>query len=60
MLKIGDKVKLRTTKARETHDYKMSTVTELYKDIPGGVKLKDKIGGFYSWNEKDLQLIKQD
>lgn len=34
-------------------------VVELYKDIPGGVKLDRAIDFFRSWNEDALTLVKR-
>ena len=45
--KVGDKVRV---KGFRHH----AVVARLYADIKGGVKLDRLVGGFYSWNVKDL------
>ena len=50
--KIGDRVRV---KSHRQH----AIVAQLYTDIKGGVKLDRMIGGFYSWNVKDLVMVQK-
>jgi hypothetical protein len=59
-IRIGDWVCL-TRQARLTtanpRSIRKARVARFYKDIPGGVRLETPLGGFYSWNVKDLIQI---
>lgn len=61
-VRIGSKVRLRkgtVTGARQVgvRNYKTATVENFYDNVEGGVVLSRAIGGFRSWNVKDLELV---
>jgi hypothetical protein len=37
--------------------WRTSVVQLIYSDIPGGVRLQDRLDGFYSWNVAELELV---
>lgn len=45
--KVGDQVRVRGFK-------QCAVIESLYPDIRGGVRLDRMVGGYYSWNVKDL------
>ena len=47
--KVGDRVTHKKTGAHRI-------IVELYRDIPGGVRLDQPVEGFRSWNVADLKL----
>ena len=61
VLQVGDVVCLRPTTVvcrGESHGG-TATVRNLYSDIEGGVYLEPMLGGFHSWNEQDLLIVRR-
>lgn len=56
-LKVGDIVLV-----RGYHDQGVRKIAEIYPQelIPGGVRLNREVFGFFSWNEDELSLAKED
>lgn len=57
-MKISDKVRLKRDVwccMGNIGRRPVAKIRELYLDIPGGVILDTRIGGFYSWNVEDLE-----
>jgi hypothetical protein len=56
---IGDLVRLNKRVAVKHGEGEKETarVLHFYSDIPGGVRLASHIGGFVSWNVKDLVRV---
>ena len=50
--KIGTPVRLKHRRSAG-----ISKIKLFYSDIEGGVKLEDKLDGFYSWNVTDLEVV---
>jgi hypothetical protein len=58
---IGSWVRLtqETCRARKIRGNRSTAqIAAFYPDIPGGVRLDTKLDGFYSWNVKDLELVR--
>jgi len=41
----------------DVKNFKTARVRNRYSDIPGGVRLERPMGGFVSWNVKDLERV---
>lgn len=49
-LRVGDLVKVKGHPGK-------ANIETFYQDVEGGVRLSTRIGGFYSWNVRDLILL---
>lgn len=59
-LKVGDTVRLRkNTETGGVSPEGTAEIALLYRDIEGGVRLNHTVAGFFSWNEKDLALVRR-
>ena len=47
---IGQRVRVRGHRG-------VAQIESFYRDIPGGVRLNQRIGDFYSWNVEDLKRV---
>jgi hypothetical protein len=58
---VGDVVRLRPEIALGRGESRggTATVRQLYSDIEGGVYLEPMLGGFHSWNEQDLPIVRR-
>lgn len=58
-VKSGDTVRLRKALALAEGDQRTATVELPYIDIEGGVLLRTHLGGFVSWNRRDLAIVRR-
>jgi hypothetical protein len=55
VLKVGDEVRLKLGLSDKGGRRGVAKIELFYSDIDGGVRLDKMLGGFYSWNVKDLE-----
>lgn len=56
-LEIGARVRLTENAAKQPGPRQVTTVEGLFTEIEGGVVLRDKLEGFYCWNQRDLEQM---